>query len=136
MYWGGIDGRWCPNHYWLDWLGCTWRGLLGLCALDPVVRPFHVAFCGGGAWIEVLEDKVLVKFGHPFRKPLCTAFDNVEFFGLHNNWCANFTPYSTCMHGVHKLSKVDTGMYGGANGMQGTINISSVEGLSACSCNH
>ncbi len=33
----------------------------------------------------------MVKLGRPFRKPLRTAFNNVEIFGLQNNWCANFT---------------------------------------------
>ncbi len=33
----------------------------------------------------------MLRLGHPLRKPFCTAFRNVEIFGLHNNWGANLT---------------------------------------------
>ena len=29
--------------------------------------------------------------GHPFRKTFCVALKIVEIFGLHRDWCANFT---------------------------------------------
>ncbi len=49
--------------------------------------PFAVA----GLGFRYMRISFLVKLGHPFWKPLCTAFNNIEIFGLHNNWCANFT---------------------------------------------
>jgi hypothetical protein len=49
--------------------------------------PFAVARLG----FRYMRISFLVKLGHPFRKPLCTAFNNVEIFELHNNWCAKFT---------------------------------------------
>jgi hypothetical protein len=33
-------------------------------------------------------------FGHPSRNPFRTAFSIVEIFGLHNDWCANFTAFT------------------------------------------
>jgi hypothetical protein len=94
VYQGIIHGWWWPNCYLWDRLHHTGQGLLGLCAFDPMVRPFHVSFCGRWAWIEVLEDEFLVKLRHPLRKPFHTIFKNLKIFRLHKDWCANFTLFA------------------------------------------
>jgi hypothetical protein len=69
----------------LGWvLLILWHGLF-MC-------PFAVATFG----LRYLKISFLVKFGHLLKKPVHTAFNNVEIFGLHNDWCANLTPFA-CM---------------------------------------
>jgi len=32
--------------------------------------------------------------GHPLRKPVCVALRSMDIFGLHGDWCANFTLFA------------------------------------------
>ncbi len=52
--------------------------------------PLAVAWLG----FKYLRINILLIFGHPFKKPCCVAFKSVEIWGLHNNWCANFTAFA------------------------------------------
>ncbi len=47
-----------------------------------------------GLGLRYLSISFSDKLGHPLRNPLRTAFNNVEIFGLHNDWCANFTLFA------------------------------------------
>jgi hypothetical protein len=49
--------------------------------------PFAVA----GLGFKYLRINFLLMPRHPFKKPHRLAFNRVEIFGLHKNWCANLT---------------------------------------------
>jgi hypothetical protein len=49
--------------------------------------PFAVARLG----LKYLRINVFFMPEHPFKYPHCVAFNRKEFFGLHNDWCANLT---------------------------------------------
>jgi hypothetical protein len=49
--------------------------------------PFAV--CGLG--FKYLRINFSLMPGHPFTKPHLVAFNRVEIFGLHKDWCANLT---------------------------------------------
>ena len=59
-----------------------WRGRF--------IRPFTVA----GLGFKYFRINFTLTFGHPSRNPFLTAFNIVEIFGLHNDWCANFTAFT------------------------------------------
>ncbi len=67
---------------------------LGCCALYSMTWPFHVPLGSGRAWVEVLKYQLFIDFGQPVRKLRCVAFSSVDSFGLHNDWCANFTAFA------------------------------------------
>ncbi len=60
-------------------------------ASNVVPGLLHVTFCGGGAWIEVLENHFLDMLGQPRTNPWRVAFRSMDIMGLHNDWCANMT---------------------------------------------
>ncbi len=68
---------------------CLGQLLLILCC-GCFMWPLAIARLG----LRYLSISFLHKLGCPLRNPLHTAFNNVEIFGLHNNWCANFTPFA------------------------------------------
>ncbi len=49
--------------------------------------PFAIARLG----FKYLRINFLLMPGHPFKKPRLVAFNRVEIFGLHKDWCANLT---------------------------------------------
>jgi hypothetical protein len=57
--------------------------------LIPSCGLFMCPFAVAGLGLRYLRISFSFKYGHPLRKPFCTACDNVDIFGLHNNWCAN-----------------------------------------------
>ena len=67
--------------------------------------PFAVA----GLGLRYLRMSFLDRFGQPIRKPLRTAFNNVNFFGLHNNSCANLTPFAHVFTECVKFARVIPG---------------------------
>ena len=58
-----------------------WRGLF--------MWPFAVA----GLGLRYFKISFSVMLGQPRRNPRRTALSSVEIVGLHNDWCANFTPF-------------------------------------------
>jgi hypothetical protein len=60
-------------------------------AFDTVLGALHVPSRRCQARVQVLEDQLLLMPRHPFKKPSRVAFNRVENFGLHKDWCANLT---------------------------------------------
>ena len=54
------------------------------------ICPFAVA----GLGFKYFRINFTLTFGHPSRNPFRTALSIVEIFGLHNDWCANFTAFT------------------------------------------
>jgi hypothetical protein len=67
--------------------------------------PFAVA----GLGLRYLRMSFSDRFGQPLRKLLRTAFNNVKIFGLHNNWCANLTPFTRVFTECVKFARVIPG---------------------------
>ncbi len=57
-------------------------------------RHFMWPLAVAGLGLRYLSISFLDNLGHPLRNPLCTVFNNMKIFGLHNDWCANFTPFA------------------------------------------
>ncbi len=67
-----------------------------------------------GLGFRFLRISFLDKLGHPLRKnPLQTTFNNVEIFGLQNNWCANFTLFASIRTECVKDMRVTPGCIAG-----------------------
>ncbi len=64
----------------------------GRVLLIPCRSLFMLPFAITGIGLRYLRISFLLRLGHPLRKPFCTAFNNVEILGLHNDWCTNSTP--------------------------------------------
>jgi hypothetical protein len=90
--------------------------------------PFAVA----GLGLRYLRISFLDRFGQPFRKCLHTAFNNVDFFGLHNDWCANLTPLARVFTECVKFLRVIPGWIAGCIvcGAQSSPGVDCVVGLS------
>ncbi len=81
------------------------------------IWPFAVAELG---W-RYLRINFSERLGHPLRNPFQTALSRVEVLGLHNNWCANFTPFALVFMECEKLAIFMSGcMSGGACGAGST----------------
>jgi hypothetical protein len=72
--------------------------------------PFAVA---AGLGLRYLRMSFLDRFGQLFRKPLCTALNNVKIFGLHNNWCENLTPFARVLTECVKFARLIPGWIAG-----------------------
>ncbi len=100
---------WCtscgPTMHWpgtmMFWIRCTMAidGTVGCWAngFEHVLQmPYQGLFMFplgvAGLGLRYFKINFLLRLGHPLRKPLQTALSKVEIFGLHSNWCANFTP--------------------------------------------
>ncbi len=59
--------------------------VLGRVLLIPCLGHFMWPFTVAGLGLRYLRIKFALRLGHPLRKPFCTAFSNVEIFGLHND---------------------------------------------------
>ncbi len=70
-----------------------WLAKGGPCFCRVLLIPWRVCFMWpfavAGLGLRYLRISFSDRFGQPFRKRLHTAFNNVEIFGLHNDWCAN-----------------------------------------------
>ncbi len=71
--------------------------------------PFAVA----GPGVRYLRMSFLDRFGQPFRKHVRTAFNNVKKFGLHNDWCANLTPFARVLTECVKFARLIPGWIAG-----------------------
>jgi hypothetical protein len=60
-------------------------------AFDTMPGALHAPFCSCRARVQVLEDQVSLMPRHPSKKPRLAAFNRVENFGLHKDWCTNLT---------------------------------------------
>ena len=67
---------------------------LGVVLLFPWRGRFICPFAVAGLGFKYLRINFTLTFGHPSRNPFRTAFSIVEIFGLHNDWCANFTAFT------------------------------------------
>ncbi len=84
-WWSIVVNGWSSTIKDGEFLG--WVFLIPCCG--HFMCPLAVARLG----FRYLRISFLDMLGHPLRNPFCTAFNNVEIFGLHNNWCANFTSF-------------------------------------------
>jgi hypothetical protein len=48
-------------------------------------------FAVAGLGFKYLRINFLLMPRHPFKKPRCVAFNRVEIFELHKDWCTNLT---------------------------------------------
>ena len=70
--------------------------------LSDVVLSFLIPWRGrficplavAGLGFKYLSINFTLTFGHPSRNPFRTALSIVEIFGLHKDWCANFTAFT------------------------------------------
>jgi hypothetical protein len=67
-------------------------GVFGLVLRMPWWGCFMCSFAVAGLGIRYSRMSFSEKFGRPMRNPLRTAFNSVDCFGLHSDWCANLTP--------------------------------------------
>ncbi len=98
----GLASISCGGWTTTGWSEGVARGIdLGCVLLIPWRGHFMWPFVFAGLGFRYLRISFLVKLGHPVRKLLRTALNNVKIFGLHNNWHANFTPlahvHTECM---------------------------------------
>ncbi len=70
------------------------RGVLGVMLRIPCRGLFMCPLAVAGLGLRYLRINFSLIFGQPIKKPCCVAFSIVEIFGLHNDWCANFTAFS------------------------------------------
>ncbi len=66
-------------------------GGFGLVLRMPWRGRFMCPFAVAGLGLRYLRMSFSDMFGHPLRNPLHTAFNSVESFRLHRDWCANLT---------------------------------------------
>jgi hypothetical protein len=66
----------------------------GVVLLIPWRGRFICPFAVAGLGFKYFRINFTLTFGHPSRNPFRTAFNIVEIFGLHNDWCANFTAFT------------------------------------------
>jgi hypothetical protein len=78
--------------------GTTTSGCVAFCRgvvlLIPWRGRFICPFAVAGLGFKYLRINFTLTFGHPSRNPFRTALSIVEIFGLHNDWCANFTAFT------------------------------------------
>jgi hypothetical protein len=55
---------------------------------------FMCPFAVAGLGFKYLRINFLLMPGHPFKKPRLVAFNRVEIFGLHKDWCTNLTAFA------------------------------------------
>ncbi len=65
--------------------------------LIPFFGCFMWPFAVAGLGLKYFATSSLLRLGHPWRKPLRSAFMRNNILGLHNNWCVNFTAFA-CVH--------------------------------------
>jgi hypothetical protein len=54
----------------------------------------YVPFAVAGLGFKYFRINFALIFGQPSRNPFRTAFNIVDNFGLHKDWCANFTAFT------------------------------------------
>ncbi len=79
-------------------IGTTMSGCVAFCRgvvlLIPWRGRFICPFAVAGLGFKYFRINFTLTFGHPSRNPFRTAFNIVEIFGLHNDWCANLTVFT------------------------------------------
>ena len=73
--------------------GCG-AGFLGVVLLSPWHCLFICPFAVAGLGFKYFRINFALIFGQPSRNPFRTAFNIVDNFGLHKDWCANFTAFT------------------------------------------
>ena len=79
-------------HCYLSQVAVGLRCLAAL--LSVVVGRLICPFAVAGLGFKYFRINFTLTFGHPSRNLFRTAFNIVEIFGLHNDWCANFTAFT------------------------------------------
>ncbi len=85
-------------------------GGFGCVLLMPCLGCFMWPFAIAGLGFRYLRINILVKFGHPLRKPFCTAFISVDIFGLHNDSCANSTLFARVFTECVNIARLTTSL--------------------------
>ncbi len=70
--------------------GAGTAAAFGVVLCIPCLGHFIWPFAVAGLGLRYLLISFMLMCGHPFRNPHQVAFDRVDIFGLHNNWCTNF----------------------------------------------
>ena len=68
--------------------------ILGVVLFIPWRGRFICPFAVAGLGFKYFRINFTLTFGHPSRNPFRTAFNSDDIFGLHNDWCANFTAFT------------------------------------------
>ena len=72
--------------------------------LIPCRGLFICPLAVAGLALRYLLISFSLRLGHPSRKPRRTALRRVNIFGLHNDWCANFTAFALVLTEWVKLA--------------------------------
>ncbi len=73
---------------------CCVAVILGVVLFIPCRGLFICPFAVAGLGFKYFRINFTLIFGHPLRNPFRTAFNIVDNFGLHKDWCANFTAFT------------------------------------------
>jgi hypothetical protein len=71
--------------------GAGTAAAFGVVLCIPCLGGFIWHFAVAGLGLRYLLISFMLMCGHLFRNPCQVAFNRVDIFGLHNNWCTNFT---------------------------------------------
>ncbi len=77
--------------------------------------PFAIAELG----FKYLRIIFLLMPGHPFKKSRLVAFNRVEIFGLHKDWCANLTALALVIMECVNIARAGWTVGWGARPIQG-----------------
>jgi hypothetical protein len=91
-------------------LGCITGAffVFGVVLLIPCLGLFICHLAVAGLALSYLSINFSLRFGHPSRKPRHIALRSVKIFGLHNDWCANLTPFALVLTECLKLATFAT----------------------------
>ncbi len=92
---------------------------LGQVLLIPCLSLFMRPFVVAGLGLRYFSINFLLRLGHPLRNPFCTVLSNVKILGLHNNWCANFTPFAQVLTECMNVARFTPGWSCGASSCMG-----------------
>ena len=82
--------------------------VFGVVLLIPCRGLFICPLAAAGLALMYLCINFSFRFGHPSRKPCHTALESVDILGLHNDWCANLTPFALVLMECVKLATCAT----------------------------
>ncbi len=67
-------------------------------ALDPMLRPLHVAFCRHRATVEIHEDYFFAEVGAPFEETLLHQFQQCQNLGIAQRLVRKFNTIGLSLH--------------------------------------
>jgi len=86
--------------------------------LIPCWGHFMCPFAITGLEFKYLRINFLLMPGHPFKNPRLVAFNRVEIFGLHKDWCANLTALALVITECVNIARVGWTVGWGARPIQ------------------